>query len=339
MKNIVAMLVVVLLAWALPNFADVTSSNDVVVKVLKSRGDEYREIISKTSDLTSLQNELQQINDSLEAQLLTKVVASRISHPDVFREYEEFLVHWRGRMNSPTKGIGTRCGYMSGMFRNFTKKGIVSRFVEVHLARKLTSLGWKTPTKLVKKHTEAEVHTGKARNKAARMALLEHLLKFSDEGNDYEQMELVDAVIDIWSKGNSKHFDEVDGIYSEAVLRYIVNDKTQPLAVRVEPLYMYQNYFSVNECLRSDIFIGVLQSTSFNNMRRYKLAVEYFKKNSPETLKTIKPEVYWKKVMVCKAAGLPIPEPKIEVKELDLDFSPPAPTPAPIPARKRKPRR
>jgi hypothetical protein len=91
--------------------------------------------------------------------------------------------------------------------------------------------------KQIEKYTDAEVQAGKARNAAARQAVLEHFLKFLGEGDAYEQSEIVDLVNQMWGRNRARRTCDlavVDHMQdADALIEAVFRDASRPAAVRM----------------------------------------------------------------------------------------------------------
>jgi hypothetical protein len=132
----------------------------------------------------------------------SRILLARITHPGVFDEYWQLVGTIRAIIESGESA--ERPGVLQGDLRQYARKGPESRFVEVSGEAKLTKHGWVTERRSVERYSEKEVAAGKARNGAARLAILEHFLKLSDEGSEYEQVELIELVHDMWMEENGE---------------------------------------------------------------------------------------------------------------------------------------
>ena len=93
----------------------------------------------------------------------------------------------------------------------------------------------------VEKYTDDEVQAGIARNAAARQAVLEHFLKFLDEGDAYEQSEMVELVNRLWGRDRSNRTEDlavVDNVPdADALIETVFRDDSRPTAARMRAAF------------------------------------------------------------------------------------------------------
>lgn len=174
-----------------------------------------------------------------------RFMLARIEHPEVFADLANETQKCRG----PS---GERPGFLSGVLFQFVKRGPESKYVEERIRDKdgkpvfEPSVASTGETKLkgmrakvikVEKYTDAEVQTGIARNAAARQAVLEHFLKFLDDGDAYEQSEMVELVNRLWGRGRIKRTEDlavVDNVPdADALIEAVFKDGSRPEAARM----------------------------------------------------------------------------------------------------------
>jgi hypothetical protein len=217
-----------------PGFADAVAKT----------GKPYRNAVAVVSNDANaavlLENILHQERvDSLDARH-ARILLTRIQHPEVFAEFATEISKWReGEKSSQPRG--GRPGFLSGMLMSFLKRGPETKHVDERVGWRETPTGVRRPAfKRVEKYTDAEVQVGIARNAAARQAVLEHFLKFLDEGDAYEQSEMVELVNRLWGRDRSKRagdFAAIDHIDADALMEGIFGDATRPAAARMRAAF------------------------------------------------------------------------------------------------------
>lgn len=90
--------------------------------------------------------------------------------------------------------------------------------------------------KLVSRFSEKAVEIGRARNAAARMAVLDRFLNAMSDGDIYEQVELLDAMHALWGRRemrNAQQWGKEDGIPDvNILLAGVMSDSSRPSEVR-----------------------------------------------------------------------------------------------------------
>lgn len=183
-------------------FAEATSLPSGFADAVSSCGEQYRHavaaILKGTNAATQLESILKHEPVGSENARQARILLAHVNHPDVFPEFDNEIQRWREEEASGSPR-GGRPGFLSGLLmRSFVKRGPESRYVDERNGWQRTSLGNRPAFKKVEKYTDAEVAAGIARNAAARQAVLEHFLKFLDEGDAYEQSEMVGLVNWLW---------------------------------------------------------------------------------------------------------------------------------------------
>ena len=217
-----------------------------VKAIVNQTGQEYRQTAEKFAGATNMLPELQHcLNrfppESDEAAQIN-ILMGRITHPWIFEEWQELLRNCR---SDPKCGEPGSLLLLSRMLE-FVRKGPESRFVQVfegwEPATVATNMAivFRRPKRVsVEKFSEKEVSLGKARNSAARMAVLEQILKFYDEGDALEQCEMVALANRLWgnwaSRGQHSPYALQDHVYDiKNLADYIFRNPNRPLEVRVE---------------------------------------------------------------------------------------------------------
>jgi len=184
-----------------------------------------------------------------------RIMLVRLKHPEVFAEFANEIQKWREGEKS-FQPRGGRPGFLSGMLMQFVKRGPENKYVEEHIRdedEKIvfepsgsskgepTLKGLHAKRLKVEKYTDAEVQAGIARNAAARQAVLEHFLKFLDEGDAYEQSEMVELVNRLWGRNRSTRsgdlavIDHVQDV--DALMEGVFCDATNPAAARMRAAF------------------------------------------------------------------------------------------------------
>lgn len=282
------------------------------------KGDAYRRVVSLAENLedsaSNIRTLLAEDGLSPEERLAARILLSRLTYTNVFEKYQETVESFRQRQRS-TRPIGTRPGAFSGIVYSFATSGPESRSVSVR-----TGTGWvgniKSPKfEQVDRYTEEEVRAGRSRNEAARLAILENFMKFAEEGSEYEQRELVDAVMRLWGEnGHKKHADSISG---EVFLEAIAQDETRALSVRVAALTRLPSARRKGE---RELMIAVLASAKTDNETEnqhvVRQAIDYLKQHDPGALKDIATKIQWKRILIDEALGHPTP-PELKAEQDD----------------------
>lgn len=178
-----------------------------------------------------------------------RIILARIEHPEVFADFASELRKWKGLS-------GERPGFLSGSLMQFVKRGPESKYVEECVRDregkvvfepsgssngKITLKGMRPRLVKLEKYTDAEVQAGIARNTAARQAVLEHFLKFLNEGDAYEQSEMVELVSRLWGReritraGDHAIIDHVQD--ADALIAGVFHDVTRPATARMRAAF------------------------------------------------------------------------------------------------------
>ncbi len=286
-------------------FPSSASCQNDVESLVSLRGNEYRERVAQLMATRNAHAPLDDPGAPQQERLLTKIFEQRLSHGEVFEEYSEYIRSLRQRQQSQCP-IGTRPGYIAGSLMAFAKQGIESRNVEEHVGWNETPNGMIQQTQTVLKHTEEEVKKGRARNRAARMAILEHFLKFADEGSEYEQRELIDSVNMLWGEKSLTSLD--DGVPVESLLEDLSRDETRAPSVRVSAMTRLPLAKRKGE---QELMLTVLASSKTDNetesLHVVRQAISYLKRHDPAVLKDFVTETSWKRILIDEAIGLSTP--------------------------------
>jgi len=215
-------------------FADAVQSNCTA----------YRQALT---NILIVQDAAKQLEDILKTEtagstnaLQARILLARQYHPHVFADYEELIK--KMRKDYPH---GERPGFLSGTLLRFTKQGPENKYVDEKIGRKTwqdvgpatNKVVWSDAVyKKTEKYTDAEVQAGIARNAAARQAVLEHFLKFLDDGDAYEQSEMVELVNRLWGRERIKRTKDlavVDNVPDvDDLIESVYKDDSRSLFVR-----------------------------------------------------------------------------------------------------------
>lgn len=273
------------------------------------KGDAYRRVVSSAENLqdsaVNIRTLLAEEGLSPEERLTARILLSRLTYTNVFEKYQETVESFRQRQRS-TRPIGTRPGFLSGIVYSFATSGPESRSVSVRTGTRWVGNIKSPKFEQVDRYTAEEVRAGRSRNEAARLAILEHFMKFAEEGSEYEQRELVDAVMRLWGEnGHKKHADSISG---EVFLEAIAQDETRALSVRVAALTRLPSARRKGE---RELMIAVLASPNTNSETEHyqvvRQAISHLKRHDPAALNDIATETRWKRLMIGEALGLSTP--------------------------------
>lgn len=208
---------------------------------LQSKGNAYRESVTNILNKAEAIRQMEEILRTHSAESAyarqAHILLARVKYPSIFSDYELGLQRF-------LKGAHDyRPGFLSGFLMNFTKLGPEHKVVDeyerdangkIYFTERASStnkvVGMRAVRKKVEKYTDAEVQAGIARNAAARQAVLEHFLKFLDEGDPYEQSEVVDAVYRLW--GSASLDRRKDEPLADDLIKSVYDDDSRSLFVR-----------------------------------------------------------------------------------------------------------
>lgn len=183
------------------------SSLAAIEQISHLKGTAYRQAIAPIITAESGEVVLEQIlKEGRETEAVlwqTRILLAHIRRQDVFVEFEHELNTWRGeRHDQPSHGQLSKRLFL--LIRRGPERCCV-----------VESAGWVSwPTnsqhrkpililpkrKEVERFSDAEVAVGIERNSAARLAVLEHFLKFMEEDTPYEQSEMVLLAAKLWGQ-------------------------------------------------------------------------------------------------------------------------------------------
>lgn len=221
---------------------------DAVAKTGKPYRDAVALVTNDANAVKGLERYLHKGSDSANARH-ARILVMRIQHPKVIAEFADEIQKWREGEKS-SKPRGGRPGFLSGILMQFVKRGPESRYVDEKVGRRTWETQGPATNKIVfhdatykkvEKYTDAEVQAGIARNAAARQAVLEHFLKFLDEGDAYEQSEMVELVNRLWGRERFKRMGDLAAIDhvqdADALVEGVFRDATRPAAVRMRAAF------------------------------------------------------------------------------------------------------
>lgn len=228
-----------------PGFAD------AVVKGGKAYRDAAVAVTNDAKAAESLEEILlQEPADSANARQ-ARILLARIRHPEVFVEFDS-EIHKLREDEKSSKPYGERPGLFFRFLRWFVMRGPESKYVEEYVRDEGGTIvfeprpssngearlrGMYARRHRVERYTDAEVAAGIARNSAARQALLEHCLKFFDEGSAYEQGDLIWLVDGLWGRSRitrTRDLAVVDHVQdAEELIKAIFRDTSRHPAIRM----------------------------------------------------------------------------------------------------------
>jgi len=184
---------------------------------------------------------------------LARIMLARVEHPEIFGGFNSELQTWKAQS-------GKRPGFLSGALLQFVKRGPEDKYVEDYVrdnngkivfepsgsAKGSVKLkGMRAKSVRIEKYTDIEVQAGIARNAAARQAVLERFLKLLDEGDAYEQSEMVDLINRLWGRDRIKRTVDltvVDNVPdADALFEAVFKDLSRPEAARMRAAYCLPN--------------------------------------------------------------------------------------------------
>ncbi len=184
-----------------------------------------------------------------------RILLARLQHPKVFAEFGKEIQKWR-EDETTSKPYGGRTGFLSGMLMQFVNREPESKYVKEHIRDEdgrivfepsgpskgeVTLRGLHAKRLKVEKYTNAEVQAGIERNAAARQAVLEHVLKFLDEGDAYEQSEIVELLNRLWGHNRLTRAHDLPVINHvhdvDALIEAIFHNTSRPAAARMRAAF------------------------------------------------------------------------------------------------------
>jgi len=314
MKHVIHFVVLFSLAFPCHDVAARSAAvPELIEQAVARTGQQYREavkpIVQAPEAKETLGSVIESEPDSSMRNLVARVLLARISQPETFAEYEGYVQTLRTRlMTGPRRPKILGREFSNALF-SFANKGPESKFASIRTGTKWIGILQTGQYEQVEKYTEEEVHAGKSRNRAVRLAILEHFLKFSAEGSEYEQYELVHAVHRLWDSEMEYERHDEDGIPVKQLLREVCDDETRPLSVRAAALQCLSREDRAKR--ERQLMLAIARSEDTTEWRIHGKvvgsAVRYLKEHAPDSLKDIKSKTYWKQQLINDAAGLPPP--------------------------------
>lgn len=186
--------------------AFLSKAQDRAVSTLRElRGDAYYSVVSSPSNITTFLAEKPELTDDPMDTALRLVLEERLKYPAVFNDFQIRMKWSLSQFDPKTGGYFRIPGILYGFLDQFFMVGPESPSWQRY---SLTEDGRIRRMASDRLFTDDEIERGKQRNRAARMAMLETLLKGMDNLEGYEQSELVNAARDIWIH-SPRHKDEV----------------------------------------------------------------------------------------------------------------------------------
>lgn len=254
------------------------SQSHLFKDAVHATGYAYRQVITNLLASQNVAEQLDAVTKNMAADNAdvrqARIVLARLQYPNVFVGYEELIMKYRKAFPR-----GERSGYLSGTILGFTRQGPESKYVDEKVGRKTwdvvgsatNRIRWGDAVyKKVEKYTDADVRAGIARNAAARQAVLEHFLKFLDEGDAYEQSEMVNLVNRLWGRERIKRTEDlavVDNVPdADALIEAVFKDGSRPEAARMSAAYCLPD--SKRLAVRA-FMIGVVTNNPADHKQNY----------------------------------------------------------------------
>jgi hypothetical protein len=294
-------------------------------KAIAGRGTAYSESMAQVVADPSVTQVVQRAIGTREGHVLGLIVEQRVVQPEVFAEFRQWIAVVREdmkagipRMDRPVP-IGNRGQYLKGLLVGFAAQGPESTYVDEYVGRgKQDGLMGEGPLyRRVEKYTAKDVALGKARNRAARMAILEHFLKFAEEGDPYEQKEVATAVYGFWGKNANRPKD--DGIDIDGLLRQLAEDASYHVSMRIAAVSELPWNQRGGE---RQLHLEAIGSATTDDESRYGWlvlrSVGHVKSEDAAALRSVRTLVGWKQRLIEEAtreASPAVPSPGIEKKD------------------------
>jgi hypothetical protein len=251
MKNLTTAFWIILGVNILPSFCEGAERTlqEMFDEAKASSGARYRdaatELLSRTGAKTFLQQVEQTAIPASAESRIAHILLARMQHSSVFKEFQICLSDFRKR----NKDRGQQ-GFFANQTLQFVRRGPESKYVAVGVGWEPLPAETNRPTKIImrqrkyeqqEKYTEADVKAGIARNAAARQAVLEHFLKFLDEGDAYEQSEMVDLINRLWGRERIKRDKDlavIDNVPdADLLIEAVFKDGSRPEAARMQAAF------------------------------------------------------------------------------------------------------
>ncbi len=272
---------------------------DVPSPVETLRGADYYRYISDEANVRQFVSSKINAKDPTNL-AMHSIFEERAKHPEVFEEYQSAL-HWIVESFSQNDGrFFCRPGFFEGLLWRFLVMGPENE--RWPLAR-LDSNGciWLTSTE--HHFSTEEIEDGRARNKAARMAFLETIIKGMDRVGGYEQWEMLSLAQSLWGKGGIRTDDNVDisqilfSLSKDGLLHPVVEIiRAENELTMGERRALYNALLEDEQSPREDFYGWYVQE-----------AVEFLRENYPEDLEHMKTALRWKQRILNSVRVLPAP--------------------------------
>ena len=263
------------------------------------RGDDYYRFVSISSNITAFLS-LSQSGDSM-GSALSVILTERQKEESVFEDYYRYLGWCVDQFNPKTGNYFYRPGHFEGLMKLFCIAGPESPSWNCY-SFNLNGKGGLQRIPNDHMFTDHEIETGKHRNRAARMALLESLLKGMDKLGGYEQAEIVNAARAFWICSPRPKDEDVN---VSAVLDDMAKSGfLHPIAM----LHLGRDKYTQEEL--HEIYRHLLDDSMSPEWEYYcsyvKEAVEFLKTHYIQDLETAETKLPWKKAIIDEALGRPV---------------------------------
>lgn len=276
---------------------------------MKSAGRQYIQAVSNLFEQTDAKTFLTSIATAQSTRQterrLADILLARMEWPSVFDEFSEWVDGARRRPDAE----GRRGGYFAGCLWEFTTRGPETKYVSETGPRKLTKTGWDSEQRKVEKYTDEDVVKGKARNAAARLAVVEYFLKFSRNFNDYESSEMLAVLKRLeygqYGRAGGKRPD--GSIRTEDLIQDVLADEKADIPVRVAAISLLPED-KYDKTAVAGLMVKALQDEALQDDRKYRRTAEtaseflrlYGDRQSLSALMTNTPKAQWKRELVEK---------------------------------------
>lgn len=283
-----------LLALVLLNSQKVRSEQENVLS-MDCRGKIYFELVSLPSNITQALQAPYRNNDATDV-AMREILAERNQKPEVFSDFRRYLSWVRSRFNPDTGTHPCRPGSFYGHIRWFLSMGPEAKHWSINA---LDENGGMVRNLTDHIFTDIEIEAGKLRNRAARMALLETIIKGTDNLGGYEQAEMVDVALDFWIRTSKPKDTDIN---VSAVLDSMAKSGLlHPIAM----LHLGKEKYSQKEL--HEIYCRLLDdsmSPEFSYYYSYvKEAIEFLKTHYPQDLENAETKLSWKRAVIDEALG------------------------------------
>lgn len=268
--------------------------------VALQRGGEYYRFVSIPSNITAFLSRDVKQHDPIRL-ALHAILSARQQNETVFSDFHRYLQWCVSRFNPQTGDYFYRPGHFYGFMEIFCRIGPERSSWNFYLLAQDGSLKRSMTDRVF---SETEIEAGKLRNRAARMALLETIIKGMDNLGGYEQAEIIDVAQDFWIRTRKPKDADIN---VSAVLDAMAKSGfLHPVAM----LHLGKDKYSQKE-LR-EIYNRLLEDTNSPGLDYYdsyvKEAVEFLKTHHPQDLEKADTNLPWKRALIDVARGHPCQE-------------------------------